>query len=148
MQDYFKLLNSLNPQINQDGSIHVEYPVVLDVDFTRVELDIYPNENGYLVVTGDNMFTRHNDNASYYIDLFEQYDKNCHYDIKLVGDLLQKQYKQDFSILVAVNEFVRYLIYFDDFMLAYDLIGSGDKYLKLGKTYVQYWQEQEEINQQ
>ena len=143
MQDYFKLLNSLNPQINDDGSIHVEYPVCLDVDFTIVELDIFPNEEGYLIVTGDNMFTRHNDNAKYYIDLFEQYDKNCHYGIQLDGDLLKKQYEHDFSILPAVSEFIRYLIYFDDFMLAYDLIGSGDKFLKLGKTYAQYWEENE-----
>lgn len=143
MQDYFKNLTSLNPQLNQDGSIHLEYPVTLDVDFTIVELDLFPNENGYLIVTGDNMFTRHNDNAKYYIDLFEQYDKNCHYGITLNGEVLQKQYGYDFSVLAAVSEFIRYLIYFDDFMLAYDLIGSGDKFLKLGKTYAQYWDEQE-----
>lgn len=143
MQDYFKNLTLLNAEQNEDGSIHVEYPVVIETDFTLVELDIYPNEDGYLIVTGDNMFTRHNDHAKYYIDLFEQYDKNCHYDITLNGDVLQKQYSGDFNVRVAVNEFIRYLIYFDDFMLAYDLIGSGDKYLKLGKTYQEYWDEEE-----
>ncbi|MBQ9714815.1 MAG: hypothetical protein IJV77_00225 [Clostridia bacterium] len=144
MQDYFKNLTSLNAQQNEDGVIHVEYPVVIETDFTLAELDIFPNEQGYLVVTGDNMFTRHNDNAKYYIDLFEQYGKNCHYGIALNGDVLQKQYSGDFNVRVAVNEFIRYLIYFDDFMLTYDVIGNGDKYLKLGKTCRQYWDEQDE----
>ena len=44
-------------------------------------------------------------------------DKNNHYDIKLENNYLYKKYEEDYSVIRAVDEFVRFFIYLDDYIL-------------------------------
>ena len=57
--------------------------------------------------------------CKYYYDLFMQNDLNCHYDIKREGAYLYKKYDSERSVRTAVDEFVKFFVYLDDFMLEY-----------------------------
>ena len=43
-------------------------------------------------------------------------DSNNHFEIKLENDHIHKKYKYDYSLVAALDEFIRFFIYLDDFM--------------------------------
>ena len=54
--------------------------------------------------------------GEYYLNLFNQNDKNYHYEIKLKDNRICKFYKYDYSLMSALDEFIRFFIYLDTYM--------------------------------
>ena len=54
--------------------------------------------------------------AEYYLNLFNQNDKNYHYEIELKDNRICKFYKYDYSLMSALDEFIRFFIYLDTYM--------------------------------
>ena len=60
--------------------------------------------------------------------IFEKFDKNHHYSIGLKRGKICKDYHAEFNIVVAVNEFIRFFIMLDDFIINNDVIGHEENF--------------------
>lgn len=118
MQDYMGALSKFTP-IDNGEYIKLNTNVLFENSFCRVTLHIYIDEKGYTIVHEDEGFFYHcsYNNPEYYYKRFTEEDKtHCHFNIQFIEGKFYKDYAYDFNILVAVNEFVRYFIYLDDFI--------------------------------
>lgn len=99
--------------------IELELPVVLDFNHHLLTLQIVPlgEEQGYYVLDDGMAFCDDTCGAAHYFERFEREDKHYHYGIGVSEECFFKQYPADFSVRVAVSEFIRFFVCFDDFML-------------------------------
>lgn len=119
MQDYFKLLK-IQP-IEKEKYIIITPPVIMDMNYGILKLSIIPNENGYTVCDDGKNFSEFSHSSKYYYDLFIEKDPNYRYEIKLDGNIIYKKYLGNFNVRVAVNEFVRFFVHLDEFILKNNL---------------------------
>lgn len=100
----------------KDNYVEVSLPVALWMNCNCIVLKIKPTEKGYIITdTGDN-FKEFNKCASFYYNKFVDSCK-CSYDINLDGETLYKEYENNVSIIVGIDEFVRFLVRLDDYIL-------------------------------
>ena len=101
----------------------IELPVVTFFNHQLITLRIYPCDDGYYVSTTDYVFDEYPEySANYckkYYELFMNNDSHYHYDIKQEGAYLYKKYDADHSARHAVDDFVKFFVYLDDFILNY-----------------------------
>ena len=62
----------------------------------------------------------------YYFNIFERHDKNYHYDIQIKKGKIYKDYPSNYNIAVAINEFIRFYVLFDDFIMQNSVIGREE----------------------
>lgn len=115
IQDIMESLVDLSA-VDKEDFIEVTFPVAFDMNFTLITLRIYINEDCYVITDEGWTFEDTNDFGSYYYDLYIKDGKYHSFDIRLEDETFFKEYKWDFDIHKAINEFVRFLLYFDDFM--------------------------------
>lgn len=115
MQDYFKDLGVFNPK-QKEKFIEITVPVVTKMNYGILTLKVLPLEKGYIICDDGQTFDEFTYDTKYYYDLFME-KTNRHYNIQLDGDRIYKQYPYDYNIEVAVNEFVRFFVYLDDFII-------------------------------
>ena len=99
--------------------IEIKLPVMLDFDFKLLSLRIYPisKTEGYYVSDDGRAFAEmHNDTAEFYFKKFDNDDKNDHFDITVKNGYFQKKFRPDYSVIAAINDFIRFFVYFDDYM--------------------------------
>lgn len=108
--------------INNGKSFEIELPVVLYFNYQRLVLYIYPVDDGYYISDDGNTFIEYSADTKYYYDLFNEKDQNNHYQIELDNDHLYKKYHYDYSLMSAIDEFVRFFIYLDQFMRDNDIV--------------------------
>ena len=121
MQDYFKNLEVFSP-IKKDKFVEIVVPVAMDINYNLLKLTIIPLENGYVICDDGKTFKNFNNSTDYYLNLFNEKNPNHSFEIKLKNDRIFKQYPDNFNIQVAVNEFVRFFVYLDDFILDNNII--------------------------
>lgn len=101
----------------------IEIPIILFFNQQLITLRLYPCDDGYYVSTDDTVFDEYAEYASSdcekYYNLFMNNDSSYHYDIEQEGAYLYKKYESNYSARHAVNEFVRFLIDIDNFILDY-----------------------------
>jgi len=101
----------------------IELPVITFFNQQLITLRLYPSDDGYYVSTTDTVFDEYPEySASYceeYYNLFMENDSHYHYDIKREGAYLYKKYASNHSARHAVDDFVKFFVYLDDFMLNY-----------------------------
>ena len=99
----------------------IELPVVTLFNHQLVTLRLYPLDDGYYISTDGLTFDEYPEYSSSYCEkyynLFIEKDTHCHYDIKRNGAYLYKKYEANCSARTAVDEFVKFFVYLDDFML-------------------------------
>lgn len=128
MQNIFnRLKNDFSAKQTQDY-IEITIPIVTWVNGALVTLRIVKSEENIIIYSPTNLFLEANagGDQSYYFDIFEKHDKNYHYDINLKDGNFSKTYSADTNIAVAINEFVRFFILLDDFILNNDVIGNEE----------------------
>ena len=106
--EYFK-------PVEKDGYVEVVLPVAIKIFKACLRLRIYKTENGYAISDDGYTFYDSNEDSKYYYDLYKQNNK-CHYDILLKDDYFYKEYQSSFNINIAINEFIRFFIYLDDYI--------------------------------
>ena len=77
---------------------------------------IYMFTDGY---TFDEDLEYSDDYCEEYYNLFMERDSHCHYQIQREGAYLYKKYGVELSARTDVDEFIKFFVYLDDFMLAY-----------------------------
>lgn len=101
----------------KDGALFtIELPVVLYFNYQRLKLFIYPVDDGYYLSDDGETFIEYSDETKYYYDLFNEKDTNRHYDIELKDNYICKRYRFDYSLMSAIDEFIRFFIYLDRFI--------------------------------
>ncbi|MBQ8425442.1 MAG: hypothetical protein IJX17_05425 [Clostridia bacterium] len=120
MQDYFKLLKIFQP-IEKEKYIIITPHVAMDINYDILKFRVIPTENGYTVCDNGKKFSEFSHSAKYYYDLFMEKDPNYRYEIKLDGNIIYKKYPSNFNVRVAVNEFVRFFVHLDEFILKNNL---------------------------
>ena len=112
----------------KDGYIDITIPVVIRVCNGLLTLRISVSEEGYTVRCPLDIFEEANENAEYYFKLFAKYDKNYHYEMQIKDDFFYKQYPCEYSLVCALDEFARFFILLDDFILANGVIGREEEF--------------------
>ena len=107
--------------INEGEAFQIELPVVLYFNYQRLNLYIYPVDDGYYVSDDGETFVEHSRDTQYYFDLFCKEDKHYHYQIELIEDHICKKYRYDYSLMSALDEFIRFFILLDWFMEKNDI---------------------------
>ena len=102
--------------IDKDEYLEIELPVVTYFNYQRVVLRIYPLENEYYISDEGLTFSECGGSSEYYYNSFIDNDSNYHFDILLDNDYLYKKYDGDYAVYSAIDEFVRFFIYLDDYM--------------------------------
>lgn len=120
MQDYFKNLEAFKP-IKNENSIEIVIPVAMDINNNLPKLTVTKIDGGYTICDDGKTFKNLNNSANYYYNLFIK-NSNQHFDIQLRDNKLIKQYPDNFNIQVAINEFVRFFVYLDDYIIDKNII--------------------------
>ena len=119
-----KILNSLKycGVRKRKKYIEIELPVILYFNYQRLVLRIYPIEDGYYISDDGKTFIEYSSDTEYYYNLFMENDKNYHYDIQLDNGYIYKQYDGNYSVIAAIDEFIKYFINLNDYMQANDVV--------------------------
>lgn len=130
MKDMFKRLSAEFSAKQMKNYIQIRIPLVVWTSGTLLELRIKQIEDGYRVYSPTNIFLEANaqGDQEYYFNIFENNDKNYHYDIKIKNSKIYKDYSSDFNVNVALNEFVRFYVMLDDFIINNDVIGHEEDF--------------------
>ena len=130
MKDLFKRLSGEFSAKQMKNYIKVNVPVIMWVTGGVIELRINKKDNGFIVYCPTNFFSEANAGGSqeFYFNIFERFDKNYHFDITLKNGKFYKSYKEDSNVVVAINEFIRFFIMLDDFIINNNVIGREEEY--------------------
>ena len=102
--------------INNGERFQIELPVMLYFNYQRLKLNIYPVDDGYYISDDGETFIEFSGDTQYYFDLFVQKDNSFHFDIEMKNNYICKKYHFDYSLLAAMDEFIRFFILLDEFM--------------------------------
>ena len=91
-------------------------------NYQRLRLYIYPVDDGYYISDDGETFLEFSNDTEYYYNLFNEQDKNYHYEIQLDNNHLCKKFYFNYSIIAAIDEFVKYFVYLNDFMQKNDIV--------------------------
>ena len=114
MKEILEKLEVFKP-IKKDKMIELAIPVILKISNNCLFLKITTTNDGYRILADSENFERLNNVISFYYEKFEKQGHNP-YDMQCNNDCIFKNYKSDFSITVAINEFIRFFIEFDNFI--------------------------------
>jgi hypothetical protein len=107
--------------INDGESFEIELPVVLYFNYQRLKVYITPIDDGYYITDDGQTFIEYSLDTQYYFNLFNKMDTNYHYDIELKNEHIYKEYRFDYSLISAIDEFIRFFIYLDEFIRKNDI---------------------------
>lgn len=117
-----KIINNLDMcKVEEyEDYLEVTLPVILSFNSQLITLRIYLRDDGYYVSSTDTLFDEYveysaNYCESYYNDFISN-DNHYHYDIKRHDAYLYKKYDYDYSARCAVDEFVKFFIYLDEYI--------------------------------
>ncbi len=129
MQDFISGLKSFSPK-SVEGGVNIALPVVLNFCGCLIELKITQSEKGYFICCENDLFLDANESGEFYYNTFNKYDKNYHYGIILKNGMFYKEYDEEYSLTCALNEFIRFFILLDDFIINNNVIGQEEKFIK------------------
>lgn len=135
MMDVIERFKDFAPK-QMDGYFELTVPLVIQTCGGLLTLRVIPKEDSYVISYEEDLFYEHNRDARYYFDLFNEYDTDYHYGIELKNDVFCKEYQDEFNVVVAIDEFIRFFARFDDFLMYNAVFGTeheidnGEKKLK------------------
>ena len=131
MQDIFKRLKNEFSAKQRKNYIDIAIPVVMRTNGGLLNLRIKPKVDCYEIIGLSNLFSEitADESQDFYYQIFEKYDNNYHYEIKLKNNKLHKEYSIETNIVVAIDEFIRFFIMLDDFMINNNVIGHEENFL-------------------
>ena len=106
--EYFK-------PVQKENYVEVVIPVDIKIFKACLRLRIYRTEHGYVISDDGYTFYDSNEDSEYYYDLYKKNNK-YDYNILLRDNYFYKEYPSNFNINVALNEFIRFFIYLDEYL--------------------------------
>lgn len=130
MQDIKKRLLEDFHAVEQDGAVEIELPVVINTADILVALRIEQRADDYIITHPDDIFSdRGNDTLEFYYGIFRKHVPECYYDVKIVEGVLTMQCKNNYNVAVAISDFIKFMIMFDDFIVNNNVIGREEDFV-------------------
>lgn len=130
MQDIKKRLLEDFHAVERDGAVEIELPVVINTADTLVALRIEQRADDYIITHPDDIFSdRGNDTLEFYYGIFRKHVPECYYDVKIVDGVLTMQCKNNYNVAVAISDFIKFMIMFDDFIVNNNVIGREEDFV-------------------
>ncbi len=129
MQNIFKRLQKeFTPKLARNY-IQLNIPVITFTNGGYLELRIKQKKDSYTIYCPTNLFLEANagGDQEYYFNLYNKNEKNI-YNVKIKKGKIYKDYQNDFNVVIAVNEFIRFYVAFDDFIINNDVIGHEEAF--------------------
>ena len=107
------------------GSVtRMTIPVILSSLQCLIELKVKEFPDFFRVSFDNEFFYEKNETPEFYFNLFMKNDKSYHYNMKIdkKGNIF-KDYKNDASLVAFADEFVRFFVAFDDYLMENQVIG-------------------------
>ena len=115
--------------IQKQDCVEIEFPIAFFASHgSLLRFSIAPKEGGYVVACLDDLFSESNGSQERYFNIFMKHDKHYHYDMQIVNDVIYKEYPENHSVTMALNDFIRFFIMFDDFIIDNDVIGHEEDF--------------------
>lgn len=120
MVDFINKLDLYKP-IKKDGYIELKCPVFIKILNDYLVLRIYQKDDGdYTIKDCGSLFKGYKYDSKYYYDLFNDY-KKYNYLVEVEGDIFYSDYRYDYSVRMAISNFVRFYVYLDDYIISNNL---------------------------
>lgn len=130
MQDIKKRLLEDFHAVERDGAVEIELPVVINTADILVALRIEQRADDYIITHPDDIFSdRGNDTLEFYYGIFRKHVPECYYDVKIVDGVLTMQCKNNYNVAVAISDFIKFMIMFDDFIVNNNVIGREEDFV-------------------
>lgn len=130
MQDIMNRLSKDFTPVQKNEYIEIPFPVVINTSFDLVTLRIYQREDGYTITHPEDIFSEMgNDTLEFYFNLFKKHNEDCFYGVELKDGVLTKECENDYNVAVALSDFIRFMIYFDDFFTNNGVIGNEKSFI-------------------
>lgn len=130
MQDIMNRLSKDFTPVQKNEYIEIPFPVVINTSFDLVTLRIYQREDGYTITHPEDIFSEMgNDTLEFYFNLFKKHNEDCFYGVELKDGVLTKECENDYNVAVALSDFIRFMIYFDDFFTNNGVIGNEENFI-------------------
>lgn len=130
MQDIKKRLLEDFHAVERNGAVEIELPVVINTADILVALRIEQRADDYIITHPDDIFSdRGNDTLEFYYGIFRKHVPECYYDVKIVDGALTMQCKNNYNVAVAISDFIKFMIMFDDFIVNNNVIGREEDFV-------------------
>ena len=130
MQDIKKRLLEDFHAVERNGAVEIELPVVINTADILVSLRIEQRADDYIITHPDDIFSdRGNDTLEFYYGIFRKHVPECYYDVKIVDGVLTMQCKNNYNVAVAISDFIKFMIMFDDFIVNNNVIGREEDFV-------------------
>ncbi len=130
MQDIKKRLLEDFHAVERDEAMEIELPVVINTADILVALRIEQRADDYIITHPDDIFSdRGNDTMEFYYGIFRKHVPECYYDVKIVDGVLTMQCKNNYNVAVAISDFIKFMIMFDDFIVNNNVIGREEDFV-------------------
>ena len=130
MQDIKKRLIEDFRAVERNGFIEIEFPIVINTCGTLILLRVEQREEDYIITHPEDIFSDcGNDTLGFYYGIFKKHVTDCYYDVKLVDGVLTMHCKNNFNVAVAISDFIRFMIMFDDFIVNRCVIGREEDFV-------------------
>lgn len=130
MQDIKKRLLEDFHAVERNGAVEIELPVVINTADILVALRIEQRADDYIITHPDDIFSdRGNDTLEFYYGIFRKHVPECYYDVKIVDGVLTMQCKNNYNVAVAISDFIKFMIMFDDFIVNNNVIGREEDFV-------------------
>ena len=100
--------------------IQVRVPVAINLFNACLILRVYPNSDHYTITDEGDSFDRLSCEPRHYLSLFLE-NGGKSYGIGLNGEILFKDFPNNYNINVAISSFVKFFVLFDNFITENDL---------------------------
>ena len=129
MQDIKKrLFEDFSPK-ERDGYFEIEFPVVINTSGTLISLRIEQDEDRSIITHPENIFSdRGNDTLEFYYGIYKKHNKDSYFDVKPKGGVLTMECEDNINVAVAISDFIKFMISFDDFLINNGVIGNEEKF--------------------
>ena len=130
MQDIMNRLSKDFTPVQKNEYIEIPFPVVINTSFDLVTLRIYQREDGYTITHPEDIFSEMgNATLEFYFNLFKKHNKDYFYGVELKDGVLTKECENNYNVAVALSDFIRFMIYFDDFFTNNGVIGNEENFI-------------------
>lgn len=130
MQDIKKrLLEDFSPK-ERDGYFEIEFPIVINTSGTLVSLRIEQKEDKYVITHPEDIFSDiGNDTLEFYYGIYKRRNKDPYFDVAPIGGVLTMECENNVNVAVAISDFIRFMISFDDFLINNSVIGREEDFV-------------------
>ncbi len=113
----------------QDGYFEIEFPIVINTSGTLIFLRIDQHEDHYVITHPDNIFDDcGNGSLDFYFDIYKKHSEGQLYGVDISDGVLTKVCHDEYNVAVAISDFLKFMITFDDFFTKNGIIGREEEF--------------------